>query len=140
MKSNVTIRKAISLAMCVTFALAFFAGCDKGESADARDGYVGTWRVTERIVGYTEVDYYNVTITKSSVNNKDIVITNFFNDSSVSLIATVDGDSFTIPQQTFVTLGFSGYGRKTGNSLQFSVLANVTGGITLNLDVSANKL
>jgi len=144
MKSMVKFRKAIALAMCVMFALALFSGCKDDEPGgggkDDRDGYLGTWRVTERIVGYSEVDYYNVTITKSSVDSKDIVITNFFNVSSVSLLARVDGNSFTIPQQTFVDVGFSGSGRKDGNSLSFSVLANVTGGITLNLDVSATKL
>ena len=145
MKSIVNFRKAISLAMCMTFALAFFSGCSKdddgpGGGKDDRDAFVGTWRVTERIVGSGEVDYYNVTITKSSVDAKDIVITNFFNDSGVSLLAKVDGNSFTIPQQTFVLLGFSGSGRREGNYLTFSVMANMTGGITLNLDCSANKL
>ena len=140
MKSNVKFGKAISLAMCMMFALTFFVGCDKDEEVDARDSYTGTWRVTERIVGAGEIDYYNVTITKSAVNKKDIVITNFFGDPAISLLATVDGNSFTIPQQTFGLLGFSGSGRKDGNTLKFSVLANMTGGITLNLDCDASKL
>ena len=141
MKSMVKFRKTIALVMCVTFALALFSGCDKGgEGADPRDAYLGTWRVTERIVGYTDVDYYNITITKSSIDPKDIVINNFFNVSSVALLAKVDGNSFVINQQTFVDVGFSGSGRRDGNYLTFSVLANVTGGITLNLDVTASKL
>jgi hypothetical protein len=144
-KSILTIRKAIVLAMCVTFALAFFNGCSKdgeegGGKGDPREGYLGTWRVTERIVGLADIDYYNVTITKSSIDNKDIVITNFFNEPSVSLLAKVDGNSFTIPQQTFSILGFSGSGRRDGNSLTFSVMANMTGGVTLNLECTANKL
>jgi hypothetical protein len=127
------------------FALALFSGCDKDDDGssggkDARDAYVGTWRVEERVIGVAEVDYYNVTISKSSVNKNDIVITNFFNEPSISLLAKVDGDSFTIPQQTFQLLGFSGSGRKEGNYLRFSVLANMTGGITLNLDCVASKL
>ena len=144
MKSILNFRKAASMAMCVMFALALFSGCDKddngGGGKDARDAYVGTWRLEERVVGVAEVDYYNVTISKSSVNDKDIVITNFFNDSSISLLAKVDGDSFTIPQQTFQLLGFSGSGRREGNYLRFDVLANMTGGITLNLNCVASKL
>jgi len=143
MKSIVNFKKAFTVAMCVVLTLAMFSGCkddEPGGGKDERDGYLGTWRVTERIVGSSEVDYYNVTITKSSVDSKDIVISNFFNDSAISLLAKVDGNSFTIPQQTFTLLGFSGSGRRDGNSLTFSVLANVTGGITLNLDVSASKL
>ena len=139
MKKILKLRTAISLAMCVMLTLALFSGCSKDES-DPRDSYIGTWRVTERIVGYTDVDYYNVTITKSSIDPKDIVINNFFNVSSISLLAKVDGNSFVINQQTFVDVGFSGSGRKDGNSLTFAVLANVTGGITLNLDCTANKL
>ena len=144
MKSIVNFRKTISLVMCVMFALALFSGCSKdggpNGGADERDPYVGTWRVTERIIGVAEIDYYNVTISKSSVDPKDIVITNFFNDPAVSLLAKVDGNSFVINQQTHVGVGFSGSGRRDGNSLTFSVMANVTGGITLNLDVSASKL
>jgi len=140
MKSFVKISKAITLVMCMMFGLVLFTGCPPGEGSDARDGYLGTWRVTERIVGAGEVDYYNVSITKSSVDNKDIVINNFFNVSSVALLAKVDGNSFTIPQQTFTIVGFSGSGRRDGNTLTFSVLATVTGTGNLNLDCSASKL
>jgi len=139
MKSFVKISKAITLVMCMMFGLVLFTGCPS-EGADAREGYLGTWRLTERVIGAGEIDYYNVTIVKSSVSEKDVIMNNFFNVSSVALIMTVDGNSFTIPQQTFQLVGFSGSGRRDGNYIKFSVLANATGGITLNLDVDGNKM
>jgi len=139
MKKILKLRTAISLAMCVMLTLALFSACSKEES-DPRDNYVGSWRVTERITGYSEVGYYNITIVKSSIDPKGIVINNFFDVSSVALIARVDGNTFDIPQQTFVDVGFSGSGNRDGNTLHWSVLANVTGGITLNLLADAVKM
>ena len=139
MKSFVKISKAITMVMCMMFGLVLFTGCP-GEGGDARDGYVGTWKLTERIELLGEVDVYNVTISKSSVDSKDVIMHNFFNDSSISLLMKVDGNSFTIPQQTVSLIGFSGSGRRDGNFISFSVLANVTGYTTLNLTVTGNKM
>jgi hypothetical protein len=140
MKSILSIRKAIYLAVCMTFALTLFSGCE-GEGKDVRDAFVGSYRVTERIIGTGEIDYYDVSVVKSAVNNEDVLMSNFFNDSAITLRMTVssNGTSFTIPQQTFGVLGFSGSGRREGNTLSYSVLANMTGGLTLNLDVTALK-
>ena len=135
MKSIFKIQKAIYLAVCMTFALTLFSGC---EEADKRDDYVGSYRVHEVIVGQL-LDDYNFNIVKSSANKNDIIINNFFNVSSVALIAVVNGDSFTIPQQTFQTVGFSGSGRRNGNTLNFSTLVTITGSGSVNLETTAVK-
>ena len=136
MKRFVEIRKAIALAMCMTFVLALFSAC--ADDSDARDGYVGSYKVTERVLGVT-IDEYNITINKSSVNNTDIVISNFFGQPQWSINATVSGTNFTIPQQTYLIFGASGSGRKDGNTLYYSSLVTQSGGTQLSTECTAIK-
>ena len=138
MKSIFKIRKAIYLAVCMTFVLTLFSGC--GEK-DVREPFIGSYRVEERVVGAGTLDYYDCTVVKSSQNNEDILMSNFFGDPTMTLRITVasNGTSFNIPQQTFGLLGFSGSGTRSGNTLNWSMMANVTGGITLNYLVNAVK-
>jgi len=124
MKRFVKIRKAIALAMCMTFVMALFSAC--ADDADPRDGYVGSYRVSEKIVGY-QIDDYNITIMKSSVSSTDIIITNFWGISGWSVNATVSGNNFNIPTQTYQGVGASGSGRKDGNTLYYSVLVTGSG-------------
>jgi len=132
MKKFIEISKAISLAMCMTFALAIFSGCEK-ENDDPRDAYVGTYVCNETITyidGSKEFDTYNITITKSTVNDIDVLFTNLLNTGAgVSITAAVTGNSFNIPVQTVTveTMGasLSGSGRREGNTLSFSVLVSV---------------
>ena len=144
MKSIFKIRTAISLAMCMALAMVCLTGCDKddGPGGDTRDGYTGTYKVTSERVGTigTDVDY-NITITKSSANTVDILISNIINlGAGYTIVATVNGDSFTIPQQTVVGVGFSGSGRRNGNSISFSVQVTETGYATVNFSVDAVRL
>jgi len=123
MKKFVNFSKALLLAMCVTFTLSFFTGCEK--ESDARDGYVGNWQVHQTFVldGTVWSSDYNITISKSSVSKSDIIISNIINaGQGVQVIAIVTGDTFIIPQQTIEAEGLSGSGRRTGNTLNFSVL------------------
>ena len=139
MKSILEFRKAILLAMCVVFSLTLFSGCsDDGDSKDPRDNYVGSYRVIEKLMGI-EIDNYYVTIVKSSTSDNDILINNFFNMSSVSARVTVSGNSFTIPQQTYVDGGFSGSGQRDGNRLYYSVNVSITGEATYNIEVEATR-
>ena len=124
MKSIFKIRTAVSLAMCVMFALVLFSGCSKDDN-DVRDGYVGNYRVFQRFViaGTIYESNYNITISKSLVSKSDIIISNIIDaGQGVQVIAIVNGDSFMIPQQTIEGEGISGSGRKAGNTLDFSVL------------------
>ena len=136
MKRFVKIRKAIALAMCMTFVLALFSGC--ADDPDPREGYVGSYRVTETVAGIL-VDDYNITIVKSGVNNTDIVISNFWGQPGWSINATVNGNSFVIPQQTYLLWGASGSGRKDGNTLNYSTLVTASGYGQLNVVSTAVK-
>ena len=124
MKRFVKIRKAIALAMCMTFVLALFSAC--ADDSDPRDGYVGSYRVSEKVVGVT-IDDYNITITKSSVSSTDIIISNFWGVAGWSVNATVNGNNFVINQQTYLIYGASGSGRKDGNTLYYSTLVTQSG-------------
>jgi len=124
-------------AMSVALALMMFAGCQKDEDGknSGRDAFVGTYRETCTVRywdGSEDTDHYNITITLSSANKNDIIITNILNEGAgVSVIAKVDGESFTIAQQTItiegVGAGISGSGRRSGNTLHYSVMGSVTG-------------
>jgi hypothetical protein len=135
MKSFLKIGKALSFALCMTVALALFAGCDKDRDdlKDKRDGYAGTWKIDETVRyldGSTDTDTYNVTITKSSANTVDIVMNNLLDmGAGISVIASTNGNSFTIGQQTVSTagIGLSGSGRLNGNGISYDVLATVPG-------------
>ena len=121
----------IAVALCIAFV-----SCKKDD--DARDGYVGSYRVEEKEAGYLSI-YYNISITKSAANDRDIVINGLLGEPAISAIATVTGDSFTIPQQTFSSVGLSGSGRKNGNILTIYVLATESGD-SANLELIATKL
>jgi len=126
----------VALAMCLAFV-----SCKKDEK-DARDNYVGTYRVDEKMTvdGGIYLDNYNISITKSSANGTDIVINGLLGVPSISAVASVNGDSFTIPQQTFSDVGLSGSGRRNGNSLTIYILATITGSGQANFELSAMKL
>jgi len=138
MKRFVEIRKAIALAMCMTFVLALFSAC--ADDADPREGYVGSYKVTETVAGVL-VDEYNITITKSSVASTDIVISNFWGIAGWSVNATVNGVNFTIPQQSYQggLYGASGSGRRDGNTLNYSTLVTASGYGQLNVVSTAVK-
>jgi hypothetical protein len=149
MKSIFKFRTALSVALCVMFALTLFTACEIDEpSKDERDGYVGTYRVAEEVRymdGTKETDNYTITITKSEVNKSNLVITNILNSGAgVQVLASVDGDNFTIGQQTItldgIGAGLSGSGTRTGNTLHFSVLATLTGIGQANFTCDATKM
>ena len=144
MKAIVNFRKAISLAMCMMFALASFTGCSKDddEMKGGRDAFVGTYRITTERVGtvLTDADY-STTVTKSSASSNDILINNILNlGAEYTIKATVDGNSFTIPQQTVQGIGFSGSGQRNGNSLSYSVQVTGTGSGIINWTVECVKM
>ena len=140
MKSFVKISKAITMVMCMMFGLVLFTGCP-GDGADARESFVGSYKVTETVAGQL-VDEYNIMITKSSVSSTDIILTNFFGVAGWSVNATVSGINFTIPQQSYMggLFGAHGSGRRDGNTLNYSTLVTISGESgQLNLVVTAIK-
>ena len=111
---------------------------NKGWNADERDAYVGSYRVIETIAGAI-FDEYLITITKSLVAPNDITIRNFFGVAGWSVYATVSGNSFIIPQQTYGMYGASGSGRRDGNTLYYSTRITQTGSGQFNTESRAVK-
>ncbi len=106
-----------------------FDGCkkkDDDEPEDARNKFVAAYGVTEEGTDLTGQQYNNykfdISITKSSSNSTDILISNF-GDFGVTVKATVSGSSITIPQQTQTiqqtSVGIDGSGSISGNTLTF---------------------
>lgn len=75
---------------------------------DFRDQLVGTWNVTEEN-NLKSVDYYTVTISKSSVDTSKIRITNFYAIDG-SVVVTINGSYLTIPEQSAEGFTFQGFG------------------------------
>ncbi|MDR1780104.1 MAG: hypothetical protein LBR50_05165 [Tannerella sp.] len=125
-------------------AIGCMTSCEKDDDkADARDAYIGSFKVTEQCVypdGTIAQDSYNITIVKSSVNDMDVVINNIIN-SGESVNATINSTNFTIPQQTITAYGYgvSGSGRRDGNSITFSVLVTMQGIGQVNFSCTGNK-
>ena len=114
-----------------------FGACKKEK--DVREDYLGTYKVTEKEVGYE--DYiYNITITKSTANKNDIVITGLLGYPAISAIAQVSDNSFNIPQQTYNQLGYNGYGRKNGINLTINISVTATGYAPSNLLLECVRL
>ena len=143
MKKIENFRTAISLAMCITFALAFFTGCDKdNENSGGRGAFLGTWKITIERIGTIPTDAdYSTLITASSTSNTDILINNILNlGPNYSVRATVNGNNFTIPQQTIQGVSFSGSGTRNGNHMSYSVSVVETGYAAVNWSVECIKM
>jgi hypothetical protein len=127
------------------FAVTLFSGCDKdgeGGGKDARDGYIGTYSARYSYV-YSGVQYFDdyiLTVTKSQTDPNTIIMSNISDYSFVAARATVVGNSFNIPQQTFVGLGISGSGMLSGNTLTFSTQETHTDYVgAINVSHTATK-
>ncbi|TVQ13199.1 MAG: hypothetical protein EA361_09940 [Bacteroidetes bacterium] len=122
-----------------------FSACSKDESVDARAVFEGTWRATESFVfnGVPLSDTYTFTITKSSGSERNILLTGFAAEPSETITASVDGNSFVIPQQTIISegesVGVSGSGSINGNSITYSYNASFID-ISINVSGTATKL
>ena len=144
MKTFVKIGKAINLAMCMALVLTLAAGCSKDDN-DPRDAYVGTFTVIDKatIDGTIRSQTHNISITKSSLNPNDILISNPLDfGAGISVNAIVSGNTFVIPQQTVSSemVGLSGSGARDGNSLKFSILATFQIQGQVNFTCDASKL
>jgi hypothetical protein len=127
--------------MITVAAITGCMSCSDGDGGDARDAYIGAFKIDEQNTGTDGIirkDSYNITIVKSAVNKDDVIITNILNTAE-SVNATVNGTSFIIPQQTLRDYGVSGSGRRDGNSLHFSILATLQGYGQLNFTCDGYK-
>ena len=146
MKKILKLRTAILLAMCVVFSLTLFSGCSDddngGSKGDVRDSYVGTYSARYSFVyqGVQIFDDYILTVTKSQTDENTIIMSNISDYNYVAARATVQGNSFSIPQQTFIALGISGSGMLNGNTLTFSTSETHTDYVgAINVSHTATK-
>ena len=120
-------------------ALGLLFGACKKDEKDVREDYIGTYKVTEKEVGFQDVTY-NMSITKSTANKNDIVITGLFGVPAIAAIAQINDNSFNIPQQTYDDYGYNGYGRKNGINISISIQLTKTGYAPSNLTLDCVKL
>ena len=136
-------RTIVLKSMIMVAALVCCMSCTKDDNGggDARDPFVGAFRIHETIVvsGVTYTDDYVITIMKSSVVKSDIIIGNLAN-SGYSVNATVNATTFTIPPQvTNNGESVSGSGRLDGTNINFSLIVTEQGGVSFNVSGSGPK-
>lgn len=107
------------------FLIFLFAACSKEAQTDDREKFVGTWDATITVsmpsVGLNESDQYTLDISKSTENEKKIIVDTYS--------ANVSGSSYTYDQftetytdPTFgpVTFIFNGTGSISGSTINES--------------------
>jgi hypothetical protein len=80
---------------------------------DIRDQLTGSWSVSEDN-NIKSVDYYTVTISKSTIDTSIIRIKNFYAISG-TVEAIISDFNLTIPEQTVAGFTFHGYGEISPN-------------------------
>ncbi|MBX7142800.1 MAG: calcium-binding EGF-like domain-containing protein [Chitinophagales bacterium] len=103
----------------------------EGTNCETRtaDKYAGTWSAVDVCTSGTWT--YAATIAASSTEAPKILITNFGGfGSSVVAVATVNGNTMSVPSQTFGAVSLSGSGTLSSNGLTLSIAytANDVGG------------
>jgi hypothetical protein len=129
-------KKLISILTVILVAVVLFSACKK---PDGRDDFVGTYRAVEKVPGWDD-DVYNITISKSSTNESDVIITGLLGVPALSCYAPISGNSITIPLQTFSDATFSGSGRLNGLYLNLSIQVTITGYAPYNATIDCTKL
>ncbi len=138
-------KKSFMMSTILIGIVVLLSACSKDEEADPREAFEGTWRATESFVfdGSTFNDTYTFTITRSSGNERNILLSGFAGEPSETITASVDGNSFVIPQQTIISagesVGVSGSGSISGNSISFSYNASFVD-VSVNVNGNASKL
>ena len=130
----------ITTALCLLFVVSCTPEEETPDSADPRDKYVGTWSCAEKSQLYFDYSY-QANISKSTTNSTDIIIENFYNlGFQTSVVATLNGASFEILQQTVSAQVISGSGSSSGsNVINFSYTADDLGGTPDNVTVKFTK-
>ena len=134
-------RAIVLKSMIMVTALICCMSCTKDPGGDARDPFVGAFRIHQTLVyqGVTYTDDYVITIMKSSVVPSDVIIGNLVN-SGYSVNATVNATTFTIPPQvTNNGESVSGSGRLDGTNISFSLIVTEQGGVAINVSGSGPK-
>jgi hypothetical protein len=118
------------------------SSCDKDDEDFSADiaRVVGTYNVTDTDED-NEVENYSVTITKAG---NGVEISNFGDFMYVPVKATIKGNSFNIPSQTFqgksMTIKVYGSGTLNGNKLTFDYTIETDDDYLLEHSCDATKL
>ncbi len=122
----------------MTFVMGSCNEDDEDFSADI-EKVVGTYNVVDTDED-DEVENYSVTTTKSG---NGVEITNFGDIMYVPVKATIRGNIFTIPSQTFkgktITITIYGQGTLTGNNLTFEYTIETDDDFLLEHTCNATK-
>ncbi len=119
-------KKLISISLTATlFGILFFSSCAKEDSpspndptgADPRTKFLGHWFVSENSHDYGTATYYS-DITDST--NASYILLSGLYSYNVKSNATVNGNNFTIPSQSFPAGTISGNG-VLSNSTQINL-------------------
>ena len=113
----------LKMISCLFIALLFLSSCKDDDETTSPDvaKLSGTYNVSETNK-YDDVDTYTITIKKSKDGAANVEISNFGGFMYVPVKGAIQGNSFTIPSQTFTansTIKISGSGTLIGNELQF---------------------
>jgi hypothetical protein len=125
--------------LTMILALGLLFGACKKDEKDAREDYLGTYKVTEHWPGY-EDEVYNMTITKSTTSGKDVIISGMLGITALSAVAQVTDNSFNIPQQTYADMGYNGYGRRNGINLNIDLQVSIAGAGMANVTLTCIRL
>jgi hypothetical protein len=111
--------------MPILFALITLTSCDKDDddfNADVAK-IVGTYTVAD---SFEDRDVENYSITISDAKDGGVQVSNFGDIMNVPVKATIHGNVFTVPAQTFkgksMTIVITGNGTFTGDQLRFDYI------------------
>lgn len=99
---------------------------------DARDKYLGSWTCNEtsQVSGSTS---YPISISKSSTNSSEILISRFYDIPSQEVRASVTDNTISIPYQQLGNVGFTkGTGSINSNGSNLSLAYSTT--VSANTD------
>lgn len=128
----------------VLAASVFMTACsdDEDKFAASVEKTVGSYSV-EDTAEWGEVEYYSITIKKSSEGGPYVEISNFGDIMYVPIKAMVSGDKFGIPAQTFsektMSITISGSGSFVGDSIEFDYTIETNDGSVLEHSCVASK-
>ncbi|HEY5744471.1 MAG TPA: hypothetical protein VIU12_00205 [Chryseolinea sp.] len=121
------------------------SSCSKDENEDFSadvSKLAGTYAVADTDE-YDEVENYEVTITKSKDGGANVEISNFGDFMYVPVKATIKGNTFDIPHQSFkgktMTIELSGSGTVSGSSITFKYTLETDDDYTFEHNCAATK-
>jgi hypothetical protein len=132
-------KKLLSILALALVAVALLSACKK--EVDDRDKFCSQFKITETEYGYLPEEYV-ITISKSSSDKNEVVITNLFYwaQPGMAFHATISGNRITLPTQNYggiVTCSASG--RLDGLTLDMDAQLSFGGG-SFNPKLTGKKL